>query len=391
MADGNVKYALQMDKIAYGVAGVLGLLLLCIPMFLAGHVRDQTLLNALSEYQIAVQKSDNDLRRNPDQLGEVEPLGRIVRQQWEPGAPSELDPGWLTERAPALLRKVPKPPEVDPVHQPGTLTDVVCMRDPEKKHPYLLVKGTMSPDNVWVVIQDVKLLRKEGEGDYEPVRGFDATGDFEYADYEVKSGKAYSYRFVTVAAKDPSAPDQVTELPEDSRQQLSDEFGPTEPVPHDYSLVLRGFVPLKNPTDPPKFYAQFKYWDYAQGKVVEHAGGQMKVLTMGDKLAGDRFEISLVDTEAKTVTIKDQWRTVLEDNREEFNVKDARAPRPIECWQASATGEEVAPETTGEEGAEEATEEATEPGVATTEPEPEPEPEETTPAKKTGTGRRTFR
>ena len=56
MADSDSKYAQHMDKIAYAVAGVVGLIVLAIPLLFGGQVKPVVSLLIVTLYAFAISK-----------------------------------------------------------------------------------------------------------------------------------------------------------------------------------------------------------------------------------------------------------------------------------------------------------------------------------------------
>ena len=349
MADTDSRWGQRLDKIAYATAGVVGLIILCFPLVFSGQVNDQALRAEIEAFKKNADEIERGLKDEPPV-----PLRDILTKQWDPGVSPELTPAWVTERAPALIRKIPKAAPTVPVHKPGEIKEISCQRDAEKKVPYLVVKGTLSPENEHVVIKKVTLLRKEGSAqEYKPVTDIpvaklDASKAFEYADYTVQAGKTYTYTFKDTAEKDPAAPATVKPLPGEQKEMPANELGPTQEVPQDFSLIISTMEPLKVATDTPKFFGKFSYWDYKQGKVVDVEGGKLVSFMEKQKVGeGNRYEFFNIDDASGSVEVRD----LLKNARHKFLKKDSRIPRAVVCWAQPLLP--AATEGTGE-GAEEA-------------------------------------
>jgi len=349
MADIDSKWGQQMDRIAYLVAGLVGLIVLLVPLVFSGQVNSVGLNGSVDTLLSKVKKTKEDLRNLQEPPVE---LAGLLRSQWEPGEATAVDPRWVTERKPVLLRKTQKGPTAECRHLPGKLLEISCQRDAQKKAVFLRVKGAMSPDNAYVLIQKVELLRKEeGGADFAPVKGFSSKGDFEFADFDVHSGKKYTYFLKSSALRDPAAPENVNALPKEQEAQQSEPLGPTPAVPYEYSLVLTNIEPVKDINDLPKAYGRFVYWDYKQGKIVEPKG-PLQTFTEKDKVGDGRYEFFQVSFTDRTVIVKD-YEKVGPESKEAFTLKDARTARPVDLWKEPLTSEPKvqAEEEPGETGA----------------------------------------
>lgn len=376
------KWRTNMDKLAYIIAGVVGFIVLAVPLF-SGQVSDLALRDAAADFRVAVQKSKDWVRtetegtRPPDLRGDLE-------KQWDVGTAARIDPRWVTERAPAFLRKTKAAERLEPVHKPGVIGEISCGRDGEKKAVHLTIKGSMNIENNLVVIQSVRLFRKEGDGKFGPVRGFSATGDFVYKDHDLGPGKTYTYYVESVAQRDPSvAATSAKPLPEEMKVQKSEELGPTEPIPYDYSLAISQFEAAM-PGQSPRFYARFEFWDYSAGRYERLKGGQLQILTEKQRIpdADGRWEITLVNDIDQTVTVKDLEKRGV-GATETFRYRDARAARPVQCWREPL----LAPALRG--AAEGETEGETEGAALEGAPPREGEPEAAPPAKAPSAAKKT--
>jgi hypothetical protein len=340
MADTDNKWGVHIDKIAYGVAGLLGIALLLVPVLLGGQINDIALL-AEKDKLVERIRREGEMAREPVQVPD---LAAEIVKQWEPGPASAADPRWATERAQVLLRVVPKTKPPNAVHLPPEIQEVSCQRDPAKKAVYLVVKGIANPANYLVEITKVELLRQEGaEGKLAPVKGFSAKGDFEYRDDDVTAGKTYTYKVVTHAQRDPKAQPNVEFDPATQAKQESAPLGPTEPVPYDWSLWITTIDPPDpGAGQPPRFMARFRYWDYKEGKMVDYKSGQSVPFVESVPVAG--FDFFPVDAGSQTVTVRPPGKKGLV-------VKKSRAHLPVDLWAKPLTAA-PAPETVKEEASE---------------------------------------
>lgn len=363
MAEIDTKWGLNLDKIAYAVGGAIALVILGIPL-IAPAPDEAGFLSAVDGFQKVVTDVKKSLRERGE---EGPPLAATLAKQWDPGSPCPVNPKWVTERAPVLLRKIPAAVTADPVHEKGEISEISLQRDAKRRRPYLVIKGRPG-EGRYVVVRSLSLLKKAGDGEFQPVRDFSASGEFEFQDYDVASGVSYTYKLVTTAERDPAAPkDLVKTLPAGEETKESDPLGPTPPVPFDYNLTVVNVDKPAAPGETPRFFGRFSYWDYEKNQIVHVNRGNLQSFVekqrVGETVGGGaRYEFLIVDDLAQVVTVKDHLRSGTEST-EKFK-KDPRAARPVDAW-----ARPVRP--AGEE------------------PEPQPEPEgkapkakETPPAKK---------
>ncbi len=303
----------QIDKVSYGIAAVLGLALIALPFFAGGDV-DKIRNDLNAEVRTYQQKSEEPLLQDPV----VDVVG-ILRSQWDPGVGS-TDAGWLTEAAPALIKRTQEIQAVASVHEPAAVAQVSCLRDAQKKKVYLLVEGKMSSINENIVLEKVRLLRSEGEGGSFRELSLEADGDFQYPDFDVEPGKTYTYKIITEAVEDRSV-EHVEPLA--ARRQESEVLGPTEAIPYDFNFRVSNV--LVDGTDT-RVLCRYQYWDYAKGEVVTKSS-----TTLGErvKFGNDRYEIRRIDEASKSVTIIDSSAGV-RGARYPISRKDR--PFTVELW-----------------------------------------------------------
>jgi hypothetical protein len=360
MADDD-RLGQNIDKIAYGIAGLIGLVVLAIPFLFGGQIRDAECSAEVDALKDRIERQPEAVREALDKASAEPPLKEILVKQWTVGPSTMEGPAWVTELQPVLIRRIPQKPAEVPTHEAGKVTEVACERDAAKKVPYLVVKGVIGEGSQHVVVRKAALLRKEGEGDFAPVPDFTAAkGPFEFKDYAVEPGKTYAYRIQTTAARDPAAPKEVKPLDPKEAEKASEPLGPTPPVPYDFHAVIVTFEPPdpQNPNPVPRFFGKLKYWDYKAGKAVDWKGGQSIFFAEKEKFAGDRFEFFQVLTSELKVVVRDLENQV----KMEITQKTSREPREVTCWAP------VVPAAPAPEGA------AGEPGAP---PEDEPEPKAT--------------
>ncbi|MGQ9589689.1 MAG: hypothetical protein ACUVYA_05270 [Planctomycetota bacterium] len=353
MAEIDTKWGLNLDKIAYGTGGALALLIFCVPL-LAPAPDETGLLSAIDGFQKVV----SDVRRSlSERRDEGPPLAATLAKQWDAGSPCPVNPKWVTERAPVLLRKIPAAVTADPIHEKGEISEISLQRDAKRKRPYLVVKGRPG-EGRYVIVRSMSLLKKAGEGEFREVKDFAANGEFEFQDYDVVPGVAYTYKLTTTAERDPAAPqDLVKPLAAGEETKESDPLGPTPPVPFDYNLTVVNVDKPAAPGETPRFFGRFSYWDYEKNQIVQVNRGSLQSFVekqrVGENLGGNgRYEFLIVDDLAQVVTVKDHLRAGTEST-EKFK-KDPRAARPVDVWarpvrpggeepEAKEGGEEKAP------------------------------------------------
>jgi hypothetical protein len=356
MADDD-KWGRNIDKIAYGAAGIVGIIVLMIPFVFGGQIRDGECSAEVETLRDRIERQPAAIREAL-QKGQDEPvLKDLLAKQWTVGPAVSHDPVWVTELQPVLIRKTPQKAQEVPVHVAGKVTEVSCDRDPAKKVPFLVVKGSAGEGNQHVVIRKAALLRKEGEGAFAPVPAFtalSADGSFEFKDYTVEPGKTYAYQLRTTVARDGKAPAEVKALDPKEAEKTSDPLGPTPPVPHEFWLSISSFQgpDAANPQAKPRFFGKLKYWDYKAGKAADLGGGAVVQLEEGAKFAGDRFELLFVLANESKVVVRDNEKQV----KEEIIEKASRDPRPVAPWPPVVP---AAPAPEGGEAVEEPAEEET--------------------------------
>src|SRR2546427_2517991 len=317
MADTESKWRQHMDKMAYGVALLLGLVVVLIPALSARSKSEDLAIEEQSLKDRITNQKTPDVRPNPCRA--------ILESQWTAGPASSLDPRWVTEVPPVLVRTVKGTPEGEAIHGPGSITEISCQRDKGKKAVYLKVKYAAGAGNMLVVIKKWELLRKVDEGPFQPAPDFKASDEHEYKDYQVGPGKTYSYKLVTTAQLDPKAPER-TRFDEKNARQESAPLGPTEPVPYDFSITVMD-IPAPKQNEPVPFLGKLMYWSYKDMKIVNVNGGQVGYFPERGTFAEKRYQFLQIIDNPKKVVIRD----------EEKNVKytfamDAKVHRPVKLW-----------------------------------------------------------
>ncbi len=276
MANGNSSFIENLDKISYGIAGVLALVLLLIPVFSGGEVK--RLLGEVTDNRLALEQKEA--------VVEVPPVPRPVetlQKQWRLDAVSAL-PAWSSHVRPAFIQWVQQP-DVEPVsHAAPTISRIEYRRSAEHLQTFLRVIGSFGainlPDKGQYV--DVKLLRREGdEGDFVELRGFDAAaaleaGKIEYDDgfdslQPIEAGKTYTYRLETTIGLRPGA--ENAKLDESAPNPQGVELTTASPVPYDVALnvvVARPFD-VTNGKDA-EFFGGIVHADFSDETAVVKLG-----------------------------------------------------------------------------------------------------------------------
>ena len=311
MADKNLVQ--HIDKISYGVAGVVGLLLLVLPVVSGGNLAEtRTSLNAAAD-DLATKKQEQLFPPLPER-----DLKDEIQAQWEPGSGRESQT-WITGAAPCLLKRAKSVRKRAGTHSPGVITEISAHRDNGKKQVYLTVKGAMGADNEFVTIESVRFSRRDGaSGAFKPIGTF--KGDFEYQDYRVKAGETYSYKFTTVASRDPGAPSNI--LPPEVPEQESAELE-SPAIPYDFSVKIRQTFAAQQLGERPSVMAAFHYWDYDKDALVPKSRGQYTEKAL---VGGKRYMIWSVDPSKRSILVKDSLR------RTRHTITSKDEPFPVELW-----------------------------------------------------------
>ncbi len=323
MADKNVVQ--HIDKISYAVAGVVGLVLLVLPVVSGGNLAETRIdLNEAVD-DLATRKQVQDFPTLP-----VRGLKAEIQEQWKPGSGGESQT-WITGAAPCLLKRAMSVQQRAATHSPGTITEISAHRDSGKKQVYLIVKGAMGADNEFVTIDSVRLSRREGDaGSFRLVVGTTFKGDFEYKDFRVKAGETYSYMFTSIASRDSTAPSNI--LPPDVPEQESEELA-TPAIPYDFSVKVRQTFEGENLGERPTVMADFKYWDYVKDALVPKNLARFTEKDVED----NRYMIFTVDPSKRSILVKDGLR------RTKHTITSRDDPFPVELWPPVSAVVEDAP------------------------------------------------
>src|SRR5262249_451918 len=173
-----------------------------------------------------------------------------------------------------LVRTVKGTSEGEAVHGPGWSSEISCQRDKEKKVVYLKVKYAAGAGNMLVVIKKWELLRKVDEGQFQPAPDFKPNDEQEFKDYQVEAGKTYTYKIVTTAQPQPKAPER-SRFDQKTTPRESAPLGPTEAIPHDFSITVMDIPAPTKPNEPAQFLGKLMYWSYKDMKIVNVNQGQV--------------------------------------------------------------------------------------------------------------------
>ena len=321
MADKNLVQ--HIDKISYAVAGVVGLVLLVLPVVSGGNLAETRIdLNEAVD-DLATRKQVQDFPALP-----VRGLKAEIQEQWKPGFGGESQT-WITGAAPCLLKRAKSVQQRAATHSPGTITEISAHRDSDKKQVYLIVKGAMGAENEFVTIDSVRLSRREGAaGPFRLVGTF--KGDFEYKDFRVKAGEMYSYMFTSIASRDSTAPSNI--LPPEVADQESAELA-TPAIPYDFSVKVRQTFPGEELGERPTVMADFKYWDYGKDALVPKSLARFTEKDVED----NRYMIFTVDPSKRSILVKDGLR------RTKHTITSKDDPFPVELWPPVSAVVEDAP------------------------------------------------
>lgn len=338
MTDASVKWGLNLDKISYGVAALLGLIFLGIAFFWSDGTKESNTLFATSE-ALTKHIESNSTFPPPPKLD----LAAKIDAQWKVGNSASDDPLWITEVPPKVVLSVAKPVGTPPVHEACSITEIACQRDAEKLQAVLVVRGSTSEKNYGIQVRKLEVLRLEEGQDYRSVGQVEPPAEpgaaFEYADASVEPGKAYTYKIRTLAQRDPAAGEHIKQSFEDPREATreSEPLGPTPAVPADFSCEVINFDP-----NSPAFFGKASYWDYEKGAAQTTRAAQR--FAEKDVLGG-RFEFFQVVEPTGQVTVRDTKKMA----RYRFKAGDKLSS--VEAWSpftpggsAASGGAEAPPE-----------------------------------------------
>ena len=339
MANGNDKSNLiqNMAKISYGVAGLLGLVILLIPIFAGGELKD--LMASVTANRQKLEEKSPDFPTEP-----IPQIKEKIREQWMLNK-TEYVPTWSTERKQSHVLWVEVAPDTPLIHEtPPEITRIEYRRVPYKT--YLKIHGKFGTLNLEDKgeFASVSLLRKTGETGEEnfvPVKGFDAatalnSRNIECDDFDVKPGLNYAYKVETTIRPRPSAENVI--IHEGDKSASSNELATNTPVPHDYSLNIIQATDFDPESQKDAFFfGGIEFADFKdESKTIKISNGEHPQGTgFGPeiKLRGKTrrlFKIQSIETGSKsTVHIRHALTTKKEPLTTKENGRNVMLPPPV--------------------------------------------------------------
>jgi hypothetical protein len=299
--------AVHLDKIAYGAAGLVALVIFLIPL-----LSTRGISRAITDLEGERQRVDGLQGTTPPPV-EVPKIKDALEKQWAAPAPlaAEWISPWSIEARPGIVKLIQtRGPDVAQ-HEPGKILKISCLRSKERRQPYLRVEAERGPSKL-VKFAKTKLLRQElpkagaPAADAKFVEVADLTKSLACDDYGVEPGKLYQYKLVTEAAADGDP--QKVKLKDEDRVKESPVLAMKAAVPFDYAVqivIASGFDAQNN--KPAYLNGTFSYWDYPAAKVEKKTKtAWIETNTFGPKLGEEeRYRISRI--EDNKVSIKDTW------------------------------------------------------------------------------------
>jgi len=322
MADS--KWSAHLDKLAYGVASLLGIVLLVLPFVMGGDI---SAASEEAKKQTQSLKAKIEDQRNPSM--NVPGTADLLADQWTPGQQNPRDPKWIHQIAPVLIRKITSGSKEPAAHMASELTEVTCQRDSAARKATLSIKGNLSAENKDVVVSGVELWRRAGEGVFEKIHTETLDTDvFEYIDEDVTPGEKYSYRLVSIAGLDPEAEKHIS-APTRERMPSAD-LGPTPPVPHDVSARIYS-ISGQPEHDDLAVMAKVEYWDYETG---EMKGDKRPKLRKERERFGDKkqFEFFPIDPLNRRCRLRDH------QTRAQYRFKQGDKAVPVALFEPVVPG-----------------------------------------------------
>jgi len=339
--DSNVQLKKNIDKVSYGVAGVLALVLLALPFLLGGSVKKLT-------EGVNAKTDDLDAKKKKAQNQQVPGVGFTsadLESLWNIRG-DDSRPTWFTAPRPAVVRRFSEKPAKDAVHGAPCIVSIELVRDVSLRRPTLRVTGKMSSANAWVDIDSVALSRRVGAGEFEEVPGFAEAGDFVYEDRDVQAGEVYAYRVISHAV--PQVVDDKTAiLPAGDEVKTSNELATPAPLPHDLAIQISAF---SNPSvDVVQWFSgTVYYWNYQTGKKeraprpAPGVPGMGRDYEFGEAVEGGaRYRVLRVRPEDEEVQVEDR----LLRSKEPFKRDKTQGQRETEGW--SPVTQDCEPASTG--------------------------------------------
>jgi hypothetical protein len=318
MATSSVKnLAIHLEKIAYGSAAVLGLLILLSPNLFTGSTNYNEIAEAKDKVKARI-SGKPFLPPPPPKIAEA------VDRQWAvDGSDASVPwiPAWSVEARPAVIQVYRAGGDVSASHEAGTIAKIQAKR--EKLKLFLHVEGkTGKTDRCHFTA--IKLLRQVGSGEWTELKTFkpaEAKGAIALDDADVKAGETYAYRLDTEVAPDAEGDGKTALLADSEKKKSSELLALGKQIPWDYSVNIitsREFDAKTN--TPAELNGEVSWWDYDQGKVVKAVKPNWKEGdTFGTKVkSGERYKVLKIET--NKVTIQD--RGVLTLPQETLTIKE---------------------------------------------------------------------
>lgn len=288
---------MQIDKIAYGVGGLLAIVILMIPFFLRELPS--------SEIDSAIKKIE-DRKDAPIPPFDVADSEKAVRDQWAVSTvvgASWVSP-WTTDVRPAVVKLVDKKPDMVAAHTPGKVAKLVYRRDAAKRQVFIEVHAERGEISV-AKLKKTTLLRKAGDGALAELADLGvAPGALTHADYKVEPGKVYTYVLRTEVI------DGGPGFQAEDQKKESEPLGMTAPIPFDCAVQIISAIPFDAQSGAAaSLNGDITFWDYAQGKIVKAPKSTWAEQdTFGEKVGGlDRYKVRTIGL--NKVDIQDQSST----------------------------------------------------------------------------------
>ena len=316
MAD-STQMKKNIDKVSYGVAGGLSVILLALPFLLGGAVKESTAKVEKRTDELKDRKSKESVGL---EVGELKFSQNELADLWLVSGDS-AQPVWRTQRRPAVVRIYSTEPPKEGVHGAPCLTSVELVRNPESRKPLLRVTGEIG-EIAYTEVDKVVLERKVGEeGEWAEVPGFAEAGNFSYDDKDVGHGKSYTYR-CTSFARAVATNGETSNLKPEDVEKVSNELSTASAIPFDLAMRITNFGDLSQDLTP-RYRGIMQIWDYAEGKKKPYreavaSKGWERGFEFGANLddGKPRYKVRRIVPEDSVVTIDDR----LTGTNEKFSV-----------------------------------------------------------------------
>ncbi len=344
----------NLEKVSYGTAGVLAVILVAIPFTMTGKVKKST---AEVEERTGL-LADKKNQRTPSVQG-VTFTSSALSKIWVVD-PDESTPRWYTQSCPSILRVFSDAPASEVIHEAPCITSIELVREEDTKKPLLRVTGTIGPVEHASIVR-VSLERKEGDGNWERVPGFDEAESFTFDDTNIKEGELYTYRASSeVKPEIHNGKMSVLASGSTAKQASKNELATAEPIPVDIAIQISGFSdPVVDAISAVK--GVLYYFDYSEGKSkrIRPPGtskGWERGFTFGEDIDGKpRYRFDRVTPETKTIRIVDNLTkkktTYKQDARKGLAKTDTWESVTDDCGAGAAADEDDADTAAGDTAA----------------------------------------